>query len=72
MTKKISDVEAFKRESDKARNLPHTKEEIARIKDLIREAELEEAEMDEVNLPKIAKRPDDSISAQTQGEQWAE
>jgi hypothetical protein len=25
-----------------------------------------------VNLPKIAKRPDDSISAQTQGEQWAE
>lgn len=63
-TKIISDVEAFKRESDKARNLPHTKEEITRIRDLIREAELEEAEMEEGDLPKIAKRPDDSITAQ--------
>lgn len=64
MTKKISDVEAFKEESNKARNLSHTKEEIARIKDLIHEAELEEAEMDEGDLPKIAKRPDGSASVQ--------
>ncbi|PIP89138.1 MAG: hypothetical protein COW01_00160 [Bdellovibrionales bacterium CG12_big_fil_rev_8_21_14_0_65_38_15] len=63
-TKRISDVEAFKKDSDKARNLPISEEQIKRINEIAREAELEENEMDETSLPKIAKRPDDSISAQ--------
>ncbi|MDO9181026.1 MAG: hypothetical protein Q7U04_01395 [Bacteriovorax sp.] len=59
---KISDVEAFKRESDKARNIPLSKEDIKRINEIAREAELEENEYDESNLPLTAKDTDESSS----------
>lgn len=38
-SKQVSDVEAFKRESDKARNIPLSQEDIKRINDLAREVD---------------------------------
>jgi hypothetical protein len=49
-TKKISDVEAFKKVSDKARNIPLTKEDIKRINDICYEVETEENESEDNNL----------------------
>lgn len=63
-TKKISDVKTFKRKADEARNLPISKEDIDRINEISREVEREENQVEETDLPKIAKQSDDSISAQ--------
>lgn len=60
--KKISDVEAFKKESDKARNIPLTKEDIKRINEICYEVELEENESEDHNLPLSAKNIEDSNS----------
>lgn len=46
-TKKISDVEAFKRDSDEARKIRPTEEQIKKIRESIREAEIEEMENDQ-------------------------
>lgn len=62
-TKKISDVEAFKKESDKARNIPLSKEDIKRINEICREVEIEESESEDNNLPLTAKNIEDSNSA---------
>lgn len=62
-TKKISDVEAFKKESDKARNIPLTKEDIKRINEICHEVEIEENESEDNNLPLTAKNIEDSNSA---------
>ena len=62
-TKKISDVEAFKKESDMARNIPLSKEDIKRINEICREAEIEENESEDNNLPLTAKKIEDSNSA---------
>ncbi len=66
-TKKISDVEAFKRESDKARNIPLSKEDIKRINEIAREAELEENEYEESDLPLTAKDTNESNSMNFEG-----
>ena len=44
--KKISDVEAFKRESDAARKLRPSAEQVNHLNELIREAALEEEEIE--------------------------
>ena len=62
-TKKISDVEAFKKESNMARNIPLSKEDIKRINEICREAEIEENESEDNNLPLTAKKIEDSNSA---------
>ena len=62
-TKKISDVEAFKKESDMARNIPLSKEDIKRINEICREAEIEENESEDNNLPITAKNIENSNSA---------
>jgi hypothetical protein len=46
LKKKISDVEAFKRESDAARRLPLSAEDVKRLNELIFEAALEEEEIE--------------------------
>lgn len=66
-TKKISDVEAFKRESDKARNIPLSREDIKRINEIAREAELEENEFEENDLPLTAKDTNKSNSMNFEG-----
>ena len=62
-TKKISDVEAFKKESNMARNIPLSKEDIKRINEICREAEIEENESEDNNLPITAKNIENSNSA---------
>lgn len=62
-TKKISDIEAFKKESDRARNIPLSKEDIKRINEICREVEIEENESEDSNLPLTAKNIEDSNSA---------
>ncbi len=66
-TKKISDVEAFKRESDKARNIPLSQEDIKRINDLAREVEKEESENNEDDFSIVAKNKIDTESSHIQG-----
>jgi transcription antitermination factor NusG len=64
-TRKISDVEAFKNESEKARNIKPNQEDIDHINNLIREAEIEELENEKnEKVPKVAIDQSDSISAQ--------
>jgi hypothetical protein len=64
-TKKISDVEAFKNESERARNIKPTQEDINHINNLIRETEIEESENEKnEKVPKVAIDQSDSISAQ--------
>jgi hypothetical protein len=64
-TKKISDVEAFKKESDKARIIPLTKKDLKRINEICHEVEIEENESQDNNLPLIAKNIEDSIHPST-------
>ena len=64
-TKKISDVQAFKKESERARNIMPTQEDIDHINNLIREAEIEELENEKnEKITKVARDQGDSISAQ--------
>lgn len=60
-TKQISDVEAFVNETEKARKIPLSKEDIKRINDLAREVESEDSDTDE-SLSIVAKGQGESSS----------
>jgi hypothetical protein len=62
--KKISDVEAFKRESDAARKLRPTPEQVNHLNELIREAALEEEEIERKLRAKVARKTDPSVDSQ--------
>jgi hypothetical protein len=62
-TKKIGDIDAFKRESDKARNLSISKEDVDRINEICREVEVEENEIEDSNLSIVAKEKESTSSS---------
>lgn len=66
-TKQISDVEAFVNETEKARNIPLSKEDIKRINDLAREVESEDSDTDDETLSIVAKGQGESKSTHIQG-----
>jgi hypothetical protein len=65
--KKISDVEAFVNETEKARKIPFSKEDIKRITDLVREVENKDVETDDESLSIVAKGQGESNSTHMQG-----
>lgn len=66
-TKQISDVEAFVNETEKARKMPLSKEDIKRINDLAREVENEDSDTDEESISIVAKGQGESNSTHVQG-----
>lgn len=66
-TKQISDVEAFVNETEKARKIPLSKEDIKRINDLAREVESEDSDTDEESISIVAKGQGESNSTHVQG-----
>jgi hypothetical protein len=66
-SKQISDVEAFVNETEKARKMPLSKEDIKRINDLAREVESEDSDTDDESLSIVAKGQDESNSTHIQG-----
>ncbi len=61
---KISDVEAFKRESDAARKLRPSAEQVNHLNELIREAALEEEDIERKLRAKVARKTDPSVDSQ--------
>ncbi|AUN97646.1 hypothetical protein C0V70_05855 [Bacteriovorax stolpii] len=66
-TKQISDVEAFVNETEKARKIPLSKEDIKRINDLAREVENEDSDTDEESISIVAKGQGESNTTHVQG-----
>lgn len=66
-SKQISDVEAFVNETEKARKIPLSKEDIKRINDLAREVESEDSDTDDESLSIVAKGQSETNSTHIQG-----